>query len=81
VTRLGKDVEIRGKGLIWGLDFGRDASPVLDAARERGLIVNRTAETVIRLLPPYVMTEDEIERGLSLLERAIVDAFGGTDAR
>ncbi len=34
-----------------------DAAPVVNAALERGLLVNRTATTVIRLLPPYIATE------------------------
>ena len=48
--------EVRGEGLIWGLDLSRDASPVVPAALERGVIVNRTAETVVRLLPPLVIS-------------------------
>ncbi len=52
VARLGLDAEVRGKGLIWGIDLGRDAAAVVPAALARGLIVNRTAETVVRLLPP-----------------------------
>ena len=36
--------EVRGAGLIWGLELTRDAAPVVPAALERGVIVNRTAE-------------------------------------
>ena len=40
---------------------------MVPAALERGLIVNRTAERVVRMLPPYVITEAEIAEALSRL--------------
>ena len=46
-------------------------SLVVDAARERRLLINRTSDTVIRLLPPYVITERDIDEALPLLEAAI----------
>jgi acetylornithine aminotransferase/acetylornithine/N-succinyldiaminopimelate aminotransferase len=71
--------EVRGAGLIWGLDLISDATPVVPAALSRGLVVNRTAGTVVRLLPPLVITIDEIDEGLSRLDAAlgIVEAEGG----
>ncbi len=63
--------EIRGAGLIWGLDLDRPALPVVEAALELGLLVNRTSNTVVRLLPPYVITEAEVDEACSLLEQAI----------
>jgi acetylornithine/N-succinyldiaminopimelate aminotransferase len=77
VARLGIEAEIRGKGLIWGVDLGRDAGAVVPAGLARGVVVNRTSGSVIRLLPPYVITEAEIAEGLGLLEAAIADALGG----
>ena len=65
---------VRGAGVIWGLDIDRPAAAVVDAARERRLLVNRTSDTVIRLLPPYVITEAEIDEALPLLEAAIASA-------
>jgi acetylornithine/N-succinyldiaminopimelate aminotransferase len=81
VARLGLDAEVRGKGLIWGVDLGRDAGAVVPAALERGLVVNRTSESVVRLLPPYVITEAEIAHGLELLDGALSDSVGGSNAR
>ena len=40
-------------------------------ALERGVIVNRTAETVVRLLPPLVITEAEIDEALGRLDAAL----------
>ncbi len=70
--------EVRGAGVMWGLDLDRPALPVVEAALERGLLINRTAETVIRLLPPYVITTAEIDEAVELLEAAMVAALGGT---
>ena len=77
VARLGLDAEVRGKGLMWGVDLGRDAGAVVPAGLARGVVVNRTAGSVVRLLPPYVITEAELAEGLGLLEAAIADAVGG----
>ncbi len=63
--------EVRGAGLMWGLELDRDAGAVVPAALERGLIVNRTAETVIRLLPPLVITEAEAQEALGRLDAAL----------
>jgi predicted acetylornithine/succinylornithine family transaminase len=69
--------EIRGAGLMWGLDLDRPAGPIVDAAIQQGLLVNRTADTVVRLLPPYVITAEEIDEGIGLLDAALIAAFGG----
>ena len=68
---------VRVAGLMWGLELDRPAAAVVDAARERHLLINRTSDTVIRLLPPYVITEKEIDEALPLLESAIASALGG----
>lgn len=70
--------EVRGAGLMWGLELTRDASPVVPAALARGVIVNRTAETVVRLLPPLVITVEEADEALSRLDAALgaVEAEG-----
>jgi acetylornithine/N-succinyldiaminopimelate aminotransferase len=62
--------EVRGCGLMWGLQLTSDATPVISAALERRVIVNRTAETVVRLLPPLVITESEADEALGRLEAA-----------
>jgi 4-aminobutyrate aminotransferase / (S)-3-amino-2-methylpropionate transaminase / 5-aminovalerate transaminase len=48
-------------------------------ARERGLLLLRagTHDNVIRLLPPLVATEEELERGVEILATALEDAVGG----
>ena len=69
--------EVRGAGLMWGLDLDRPALPVVEAALQLGLVVNRTSETVVRMLPPYVITAEEIDEAIGLLDAALRAAFGG----
>jgi acetylornithine/succinyldiaminopimelate/putrescine aminotransferase len=63
--------EVRGCGLMWGIELTCDAAPVVPAALERGVIVNRTAERVVRLLPPLVITEDDASAALDRLDEAL----------
>jgi acetylornithine/N-succinyldiaminopimelate aminotransferase len=68
--------DVRGEGLIRGLELDRPAAAVVDAARARGLLVNATAKTVVRLLPPYIITEQDIDRAIDLLAGALADVAG-----
>jgi acetylornithine/N-succinyldiaminopimelate aminotransferase len=63
--------EVRGAGLIWGLDLDRPALPVVEAALDLGLLVNRTSDTVVRLLPAFVITANEVDEACALLDRAL----------
>ena len=65
--------EVRGEGLMWGLDLKADAAPFIDAALKRGLLVNRTAGTVVRMLPPFVITRAEVGQALALLDGVFGD--------
>jgi acetylornithine/N-succinyldiaminopimelate aminotransferase len=63
--------EVRGSGLMWGVELSRDAAAVVPAGLAQGVIVNRTAETVVRLLPPLVITEAEADEALGRLDTAL----------
>ena len=63
--------DVRGAGLIWGLELSQDAAPVVPAGLAHGVVVNRTAETVVRLLPPLVITEAEADEALDRLDAAL----------
>ncbi len=67
--------EIRGKGLMWGFDVQENvAERMVGAALGHGLIVNRIAGTVIRLLPPLTISDVEIDEGIARLATAIETA-------
>jgi acetylornithine/succinyldiaminopimelate/putrescine aminotransferase len=59
--------ELRGRGLMQGLRLERNAPELQKKLYAKGLITNCTAGDVIRILPPYVITSEEIGCGLSIL--------------
>jgi acetylornithine/succinyldiaminopimelate/putrescine aminotransferase len=65
--------EVRGAGLMWGLDLRVDAAPFVQAALERGVLINRTSETVVRLLPPFVLTTAEADMAISHLDAILAE--------
>jgi predicted acetylornithine/succinylornithine family transaminase len=69
--------DVRGAGVMWGIELDRPAADVVQAALERGVLVNRTAESVIRLLPAYIITTEEFDTGVDILEDAIAAVTEG----
>lgn len=68
-------VEVRGAGLMRGLQLTVDATPVVDAAREGGLLVNRTDEKVVRLLPPLTIETADIDCAAEILDGVFAAVF------
>jgi acetylornithine/N-succinyldiaminopimelate aminotransferase len=60
--------EIRGRGLILGVDIDREAWPVLEAALEKGLLLLSAGPNTLRFLPPYIISDGEIDQGLEILK-------------
>lgn len=64
LTRLAAEVdfirEVRGEGLILGIELAVEGKPYAEAALREGLIINCTHERVLRLLPPYIVTERQV---------------------
>jgi len=50
--------EVRGLGCMLGIDIGRDGQPIVDELQNRGFLINCTNTTVLRLLPPYIITQE-----------------------
>ncbi|KAL8820520.1 MAG: hypothetical protein Q9191_007499 [Dirinaria sp. TL-2023a] len=69
--------EIRGRGLILGLQLDRDPTPIVTAARERGLLIITCGTNTLRFVPPLVISEEEIEEGLRILGDAMEVVFAG----
>jgi acetylornithine aminotransferase/acetylornithine/N-succinyldiaminopimelate aminotransferase len=62
---------VRGVGLLAGIELRADAAPAVSAALDRGLLVNRTATSVIRLLPAYIVTESDVDEALGVLDEVV----------
>lgn len=63
--------EIRGRGLILGLQLSEDPSHIVKAARERGLLIITAGTNTLRFVPPLTISEAEIQEGMNILEQAI----------
>jgi acetylornithine/N-succinyldiaminopimelate aminotransferase len=60
--------QVRGVGLMWGVDVMGTAAHVVSEALAHGLLVCSAGDYTVRLLPPLVATRDELARGLQILE-------------
>jgi ornithine--oxo-acid transaminase len=65
--------EVRGKGLWIGLELNILARPVCEALKQRGVLCKETHDTVIRLAPPLVISQDDLAWGLDQIE-AVLEA-------
>jgi acetylornithine aminotransferase/acetylornithine/N-succinyldiaminopimelate aminotransferase len=65
--RCARVKDVRGAGLMRGIEIDGDAAGVVAAALSRQLLINRTAGTVLRLLPPFIITEQQIDRAVAIL--------------
>ncbi len=64
---------IRGRGLMLGLELERACGPLVQSALDAGLLINVTAERVVRLLPPLILSGEEAELLLERLSSRIID--------
>lgn len=67
--------EVRGRGLILGLQLSEDPTPIVTAARERGLLIITCGTNTLRFVPPLVISEAEIEQGVQILGQAMDVVF------
>ncbi len=66
-ARWGDVVEVRGAGLMVGMEIRAEAKPIAARCLEEGLVVNAAGNHVLRFLPPLNVTDDEIDRALAIL--------------
>jgi predicted acetylornithine/succinylornithine family transaminase len=63
--------EVRGRGMMLGIELDRPGRSFVAAALEQGLVINCTADKVLRLLPPLTLTPAEADEGVAILERVL----------
>jgi predicted acetylornithine/succinylornithine family transaminase len=68
--------EVRGKGLMLGVEFAGPAGPFVKALRAKGVLATRAGDKVLRLLPPLVVKRAEIKEFLGALEACLQDGLG-----
>lgn len=65
--------ELRICGLMIGIELTVEGGPIVKACMDRGLLVNCTQETVLRLLPPMILTDDEVREGCTVVSEVLRD--------
>ena len=63
--------EVRGRGLMSGIELNFAGKEVARECLERGLLINCTAETFVRFLPPLIITREEIDEGIAILDAVL----------
>lgn len=66
-------VEVRGKGLIIGVEFKEPVAPLIGKMLDAGIICGPAGPNVLRFLPPLLVTTDQVERVVSLLTACLGD--------
>ncbi len=72
LERLAGVAEVRGLGLMLGVELdGVDARAVMTACFERGLLLNAVGDSVLRLLPPLVITDEDVDEAVGVIGEAL----------
>jgi acetylornithine/N-succinyldiaminopimelate aminotransferase len=60
--------DVRGYGLMIGVELSIPGKEIVDRAMQKGLLLNCTHDTVLRFLPPYIITEEHVDEGIAILD-------------
>jgi acetylornithine/N-succinyldiaminopimelate aminotransferase len=63
--------EVRGRGLIQGLQLDVPARPIVEQALAEGILFNSTQDTVLRFLPPFLLQEKHVDKGMRVLRKLL----------
>lgn len=67
-------VDVRGKGLMWGIELDREAGPIARRLLADGFVVGTARQRVLRLLPPYVIPKPALAAFLTTLETILKES-------
>jgi acetylornithine/N-succinyldiaminopimelate aminotransferase len=63
--------EVRGRGFIQGINLEIPARPIVDEALSDGVLFNSTQDTVVRFLPPFLLEEKHVDKGIRVLKKLL----------
>jgi acetylornithine/N-succinyldiaminopimelate aminotransferase len=63
--------EVRGRGFIQGLQLSVPARPIIEQALAEGVLLNSTQDTVVRFLPPFLLQEKHVDKGIRVLKKLL----------
>jgi acetylornithine/N-succinyldiaminopimelate aminotransferase len=71
VTKRSVATAVRGRGFIQGIQLEIPARPIVEAGLAEGVLFNNTQDTVVRFLPPFMMEEKHIDKGIRVLKKLL----------
>jgi predicted acetylornithine/succinylornithine family transaminase len=71
VARYEAAQEFRGRGMIQGLQLSVPARPIVEQALAEGVLFNSTQDTVLRFLPPFLLEEKHVDKGIRVLKKLL----------
>jgi len=71
VEKYSAAVGVRGRGFIQGIQLEIPARPIVDAGLAEGVLFNSTQDTVVRFLPPYLLEEKHVDKGIRVLKKLL----------
>jgi acetylornithine/N-succinyldiaminopimelate aminotransferase len=63
--------EVRGRGFIQGIQLDRPARPIVEQALAEGVLFNSTQDSVVRFLPPFLLQEKHVDKGIRVLKKLL----------
>lgn len=73
--------EVRGLGLLVGIECHEDITPLIPAIHENGLLVLTAGPSVIRLLPPLIVTKEELDMAVAVIKQTIMSGYVAASER
>jgi predicted acetylornithine/succinylornithine family transaminase len=73
--------EVRGRGFIQGINLEIPARPIVDAALAEGVLFNSTQDTVVRFLPPFLLEEKHVDKGIRVLKKLLRKKKNGSQSQ
>jgi len=73
-------IEVRGEGLMWGVELSTSARPIAEEGLARGVMFNVVQGNVLRFLPPLILTEAQVDKAMDVLEAVMEHSFARNSA-
>jgi len=71
VTKRNAAIGVRGRGFIQGIQLEIPARPIVDGGLAEGVLFNATQDTVVRFLPPFLLEEKHVDKGIRVLKKLL----------
>jgi predicted acetylornithine/succinylornithine family transaminase len=71
VSKRNAAIGVRGRGFIQGIQLEIPARPIVDEGLAEGVLFNSTHDTVVRFLPPFLMEEKHVDKGIRVLKKLL----------